>query len=511
MNLRRNLIKNREIVWRDVFYKMLKGWRVLVILILIGAVIGGMSGYYLSIKNEEKLQKKHDKQVKELEETEGYISEDTLSKMIEEVNAMTNEEIEDKLYLNQLNSVKLAVSYINEVGSYYKTAKTEFVPNINVPYEYSVLIKNEQGKEKEVADYLMSLLGILHIEDYVSEETKQITTGKTYFIRGYLDRDGNVCESDNIISIVFWNSNPETYEELRDGCSKLMDVLMNSASEIYGNTSKKIIIANTTLNANNYMKEVYSKNVLDWYENLNAFVMMRPYFNFYMQALYNRLTNVWDFNLYEYVDPAITAAGDTLELPTPVKVVKRRFSPLEFLIGGIALPLVYLIILFFVCVFSNKLVVGDDTYEIFGLYNYGNVYKDTIRKKEWFLDKLFKKVRYKGRFFNEDKTVNMITSRIAISTEKEQNRKVALVSVNMTERTKAICEKLSESLKTENIETVIVNDIIYDPKSVKALEGIDNAVTIETSGVTKYTEVFDEIDLLNHEKVNNLGMIVVEG
>ena len=57
---------------------------------------------------------------------------------------------------------------------------------------------------------------------------------------------------------------------------------------------------------------------------------------------------------------------------------------------------------------------------------------------------------------------------------------------------------------------VVAENILYNAENLKKLENAQGAVLIETVGQTMYTEILQELQLLDRQQITILGGITVE-
>ena len=73
-----------------------------------------------------------------------------------------------------------------------------------------------------------------------------------------------------------------------------------------------------------------------------------------------------------------------------------------------------------------------------------------------------------------------------------------------------VCTQIKSALAKEQIDVCVLNNVLYDAEAMGRLESAEAAVLVETAGVTMYDEITQELQLLNRQKIEVLGGIVVE-
>lgn len=69
---------------------------------------------------------------------------------------------------------------------------------------------------------------------------------------------------------------------------------------------------------------------------------------------------------------------------------------------------------------------------------------------------------------------------------------------------------MQDALKAADIKVFILNNILYDAEAMEALMQVDSVILVETAGVTLYTEIAQELELLQRQGIPLLGGIIAE-
>ena len=99
---------------------------------------------------------------------------------------------------------------------------------------------------------------------------------------------------------------------------------------------------------------------------------------------------------------------------------------------------------------------------------------------------------------------------VHMAVEKSALNTVYLVGTGMGQNAKQICETLQKELQKSEIKVVVADNILYNAENLKKLEDAQGAVLVETVGKTMYTEILQELQLLDRQQIGVLGGITVE-
>ena len=108
---------------------------------------------------------------------------------------------------------------------------------------------------------------------------------------------------------------------------------------------------------------------------------------------------------------------------------------------------------------------------------------------------------------------NVSTTDLIFGAETQnENDKNVVLSVYSKVIKNGIVQYLIESGmdEKEDITVTVLDNVLYNLETLEKLENIQNVVLVEKAGSTMYDEVAKEIELLQRNKINVLGGILVE-
>ena len=97
-----------------------------------------------------------------------------------------------------------------------------------------------------------------------------------------------------------------------------------------------------------------------------------------------------------------------------------------------------------------------------------------------------------------------------MAVRKSETNEVSLVGCEVKKQTEDICNNIKALLEKEDITVTILDNVLYNAETLEKLENTKNAVLVEKAGSTMYDEVAKEVELLQRNKINVLGGILVE-
>ena len=195
------------------------------------------------------------------------------------------------------------------------------------------------------------------------------------------------------------------------------------------------------------------------------------------------------------------AEAETVAIP-PITISKKKL--LIGLAGGF---FVYAFIIFLAYVFSRKIKDSDDFTSSFGIDQLGRIYHECrSSKRVTGLDKAIYSLKRRGRKkISFDEASSIIALNTSFIASKAGYKKLGLITVDKED---ALIGKITEALKAESVEGVVLSKPLYNGQEMSALKNVDAAVLIAKSGESRYDELWDIIEVLDNQKVEILGGIM---
>ncbi len=473
-----NYREEREIDLIDLGRVILQKWRLIIVFMIIGLVMGSVAGYYTSAK------------VVTTDTAEVVVDEDAVAADVDSLKAKLSDreivEVEmavnsyyyyQKLYSNKEKYIKnsirmqldadkvptMTASYI--ISDYYEVSYPVIseVNNIN----NIVALYSKKLFDSSVIDEVSIALGKKIADNYVKE---------LYSVG---------LEANSILNVTVTARSEEE-------CKKVLTVLMKELEdEIPAATEKyehSITYLDTyySVNANNNILSEQQTHVdaLKNYQNLMLTVGNSLTTD--QKALYTKLLNGGDMeDSYSEVEENNEIVEDNKPQDT---VVVRSFD-IKYAVLGL---------------FGGAFI-------IIALICVQYILSQTIKTKDEFTD-LFKVNILGVNKNNTDNALGMITASSVIGAQKASAKSLYITSSLQEDVIGTMPQKLVEAMKQNDSELTIKYDksILTDPSSLRSLADSDGVIFIEKLKTSRYEDIAKEIEIAKNYGTQILGFVVVE-
>ena len=166
----------------------------------------------------------------------------------------------------------------------------------------------------------------------------------------------------------------------------------------------------------------------------------------------------------------------------------------------------------FLYVVNNRIKSEDPIEKLFKVAVIGVIPSIYENKRVFgFVDKWIISLRDRNkRVFSVDEAISLIVSRVKIQSSKDKVSKLVFVGCDLGKNVPVIPESMAEKLNSADINTSVLDNVLYDPENNEKLGKMDGAVIIEKAGKTLYSELTEEIELLKRQQIRLLGCVIVE-
>lgn len=203
---------------------------------------------------------------------------------------------------------------------------------------------------------------------------------------------------------------------------------------------------------------------------------------------------------------------DLIEIAPTKPIVEPSLNTKYIFFGAIIGIFLYAFILFLIYIFNTKIRFTDNLQELYGIPQLGMIPAEKNLKKLFsFIDKWLLSLRnHNKRQFPPDKALNLATSAVKIAARKEKLPEITFIGCNFKKRSLDICEKIKAQLENDNIQTNILDNVLYDAQAMNELEHARGVVLLESVNSTLCIEIANEIELLKRQGIKILGGILLE-
>ncbi len=457
-------MKEVEVSIKGLIFYFLKHWRSIAVAMLIGAV--SLSG---------------------LQMTRRVVNSQSGQVTIEPGETLTDSE---RAYIE---SVYVYLNELRELNESYRNSLIMSLDSKNViSTELTFMISVDDSDDIEGVEqaYLNYLIGT-DFDGYLSDKTGLDNGDISETVTVSCERS-RYSSLNFVINIIIVSKDKSGAEEIaRDIKTYLDEKNVELSRNGYGHELTEIgssTYQGTNLSIQNrqlqYLQEIQSRNrtILDTENSITG--DQKEYY----ESLVNAPDNEDD----------VTNEAD---IPRKTSV---KPSGKCIVIGLLAGAFLMCGIYFFIYILANRLGEDDDVEGLFGIYLIGMITGEDYGKSIYRLKHLGK------RTFDFDESVELICTKIKMSVQKDGGSSIGLMGCGIKKNNEKAANDIVDMLKKDGIETVLIDDPIYDSSSAEKLSRIERVVLLEKAGVTYRTEIWKEIEMIKKLGIKVDGLIVAE-
>lgn len=494
---RQRMMRIREIDLLELLTVILLHWRSMIVALLCGAILLGGMSYVKSTQNIQKQQA-------QIQQEEKYVLE-----LDGKTDAERRELFASKLTDEELTDVESAYLYEQQYAAKEKYMENSVFMNADSFHMYIAdLIYRVDAEDMEQAYSINEIYKNLLKSGELRSRLAAACNNSIDTVISIAD-DTIDLHNSSVLRMQLEYSDEETCRSL---AQTVRDYIVEKQGEIMSSVGEHEI---------NLIEESYAErmdsDLLDRQKNLKSELInlrtseikLTKEFSSDQQE-YFRLLCMQGQESEENTNEEDIAAKQEQTQTTIIE--KPSASKTHMLMGAVLFVFVYAGVLCLKCVANNKLRAKDDLQDLFGIPQLGLITKEKGKKKVFsFVDEWILKMYYHNRRrFDKAEAVELAVVAVHMAAEKNTLDTIYLVGTGMGQSTKQICETLQKELQKSKIEVVVAENILYNAENLKKLENAQGAVLIETVGQTMYTEILQELQLLDRQQITILGGITVE-
>ncbi len=479
--------ENMEIDLIDLALYLLRKWKVLVVCMIIGAVLGGGFGYMRSgvtvsketgepvtnsVSEIAALKAKLTEQSAELVElTAGQYLEGMNS--YRDIVAHGNDSI--VLRVNAYDAVKLTNRYAIDDKAVNKDIEVVINEAGN-----TVSSNNEDGYESYVLGNAGNIISSYRGELLTSETIQEIKDALGRDIS-----DASVCEmiritgeGNAILSVNVYGESEEQVQAAMDVLDKKVDKATEAISGIY-DYEIKALGSYVSVGADDYLLGLQSQNSTRLTTVRNSIVSLASAMTADEKAYYTALIEKGDAGLEEDVAEAEVAAPVETVV---VRTISKKYVALG-LIGGLFLAAFLYAVMY---VLSGKLHTADDLRGAFGISVIGEAKGDATE-------------------------FGLMSQGAAIGASKLSSESVYIMGASDDEGSVKIRNTMrKEMTEDHHVKSVKAgSSAVNDAVSMQELSDSDAVVLVEMVGKSRFEDIAREVELCKKFGVKILGAVVV--
>ena len=510
--------KIMEINLLNIFYRILRHWRTIIIFMIIGAILLDFFGYRRSKQNAAETQQIIDSFNSKVSSGEYDSDGNEVIKLADFEKKLSKKQIyEVKNLLECYRIYQMSRSDIIEYSnnSLLMQLDSNAIPTYSLQYlidTHYVVEYPEINKKDYTQDIQNSISNKLLSQDYLEEVATAISTDDFEVKSSYIAELIKITPTADTVYITIYGRSEEECKTIYSITKKKLDTVFNELKKDYGDFDSKLL-------SEQYF-ESYSDLVIDAKKTKGD-----SYSSFYGNV-YSRIASLNDDQkAYFYAlinnDDSITIIPnpkdpttesnhiDTATLILPeVHLIYPKYIALGMILG-LLLVCGWIVLYTVLC---GRLVTCDDISIMCKLSQLG-IWRITETPKGifGFIDRwLIHILDGKGAQFTPEESLEMIAAGIRISARKNNWKNIYLTSTANDELTQDSLAKLSEKLKGMVDSVNYGKSIVYDPESLENLSNADAAVILEKIDTSKVREIQTEYNLCNKYNIPIIGYVTLK-
>ena len=477
-----------DIEIKDLFWELLRRWRIIAVMAIICAV--GLAAYQYRID---------------------------MNKTDVVVVKKTQEELEKAMSVQDISEVTGAVNLLNQLGEKSAYMDESVLMQINPYEEKAVLlqyvIEAEQAGEvlakayrAYIEDgYMAQLLaGFRGVEALYVQELISVVDDNTdmYVYSDTMDESIQMelanKEADACFTVKICGLDEASITEMAQNIKTSLNVYSGDLKQKVGEHQLKLIEETACVLVDNALAELQNRNATAIKTISNNIDKMK-----------NEMTGD-QITLYTYRVTGVTQSENSAAAAPQAKVV--TISVKHGVIGAIVGAVLGCAIILVLYVFSAKLRKSDEIETLYHARVLGEV-ENPEKKTGIFasIDEFIAKAPYgiENGLVDYDRQIEMVCANIAIDCKKNEQKKVYLTGSRIWEMPEEITQDIEARCKSKGIEIVGGVGIAYNARELEVLDSVGTVVFLEKKRTSFYDEIYQEISLCRKNGIRVMGIVVV--
>lgn len=459
-------MKEVEISIKGYIFYILKHWKSILVAMLIGVI--ALNGLKM-IRNNQAPQ----------------ISQNTST------NALPGSDLSD----SEREYVETKYFYVENLQHLIDSRNDSLLMRLDsqnvVKTELTYMIIVDESEQMEgVEQGLRNSISSLQFRSFLSDNTG-ISASDIAETVSLADGRVRANSTSSTLSIILLSEDDEHSTDLCDAIDEFITKCSNNLSSkgfdhelIKIDEYSSVVVDSTLMNKQ-------SQLLLEQHNRIKTIIDVEAELLGSQKAYYDWLKNQGES------DEPVVESGD-LQGVTPFHF-SAKYSAVGIILGLFIMCGLY----FVIYIFANKLDEEDEIESIFGTCFIGSVPGKEYGKLLYNLRKIGKKK------INYDESINLVNSKIHMSANKENYKIIGIVGTQIKDDSEKTAKDITEKLKQNNIDTVIIDNPLFNADAVSKLAGIEHAVLLEQTGFANRREIKDEIELLNNLGIHTEGMVTI--
>lgn len=462
----------REINLMELFWNVLLGWRQIICLGVVFAVLLGGMKYVMNVRSSQSLQ---------------------------DINV---DEAKEELEEEELDKIEDAKQIQIRIDDYEKYMKKSAIMQMN-PYQKPVL---------ELQYYVKSDYIINYTKDRERDYTGEVAAlYRNYIVGGemaqkVIDNAGLSINKEDLGELMQVTQSPEqgtfyiniSYadtEKLQEISDVVKSLLGEKSTELQKVGSHSLELISESQNV------IVDTTLIDRKSSMaSTMTTLKTQLQTMKSSMSAQQTAILDAEMEEI-------RGEKEETDE-----ESGFS-IKFIILG-AIVGMFLAFAWIACrmLFTARLQNGEEIRSMYGIRLLGNVSASSDKKR--FLSVIDKKIlavkNRKKKYLPLEKQIKVVAANIALSCKQEGIDCIYMTGSEYEKADAAILERMKKALSEQKIKVRDGENISYDAASLQACIETGNIVFVEQKGQSIYDEIYREVNLAKEQKGNILGAVVLE-
>ena len=499
--------EEKEIDLIDLLIEIMLHWRGLIVAFLIGGILLGGYSYYKSYKAHNSAVAAADSAKSDAAKSEGMSDEEKLAQLKQQ-----EEQLEKNAKATSLGNVESAILYTDQIAQLKDYLDSSILMKAdlnNLPTGYITIQIIADGGRDNLRQAYESIVTS-------AELIEQIKTNLGYGSEAgeliQIDESNVKITSSRSVSSTVVNDTDDTsikvscYAASVEDCRKLTDIVsefvLSKSRELQtklGYHEVVIVDSSVTTMANSYLSQIKLDKQSQLITAETAVGKLIDAFTADEKNLFDLKEKIYKLNRQIEISKAA-------EISIPAVGISKK----KILIGVVLGVFLYAGIICVAYIFSQKIKDSDEFTVTFGTAQLGKLYgKREFKGFGKAIDKWLYSFKNRGRKAVEaDEAESIIAANTALSAAKANIKKLGIICADGVEEDGGLLKKLKEAAKKENIEATVLSKLLSSKEEAYSTKDLDAVVLVAVAGKSRYSEVWDAMEVVDNQKIDILGGIM---
>ncbi len=495
-----NQMGELQISLKDLLMRVLLGWRMILVWLVIGAVLLGGFGALRSYQQRQQAAAAQENPVavqedllalrEALTDAEAQEVEQTLALYQGDWQCYENLlEYQEKSLKMQLDATKVTTSTIwYRVDNHFQVEYPVVSASdniVDIVFSYSLTAQDTSLYESMAGElgwdvepsYLQELI---RVEDERAEE--------------------------GLFSVSVLSADAETGEAMLNAIAAAIEQATPQWQQLYGSFDITVLDRQTTTGMDPaLMKEQQEhRNLIN--TTATACRSLSSYMTDDQEAYYEALVEQWH-------EEQLSAGAEVEEAPvepTPLsafQLIRVKYISLGAFVGAF-LACVWLAARY---LFSSRLRVAEDLPINYHVALLG-VFPEADGKKKFLagIDRWICRLFGRGSYAPREKALELVISQVKTAVAKGEMKQVYITGTGQSAESKALRTALCQAVQKEGIGAAEGDSVLWNAGSLEQMTRADGVILVEAVGESRYKDVQEEVILCRRYQVTVLGSAVVQ-